>query len=173
MARDDDFLAAATAAAQALTTARNALQVAQAAATREFPAVPDLGPLIDGIASALQGLQLPVPAVTMQAAPAPNVVVEAAQITVQAPPAAVNNFAPNVFVDVPEQAAPVVNVAAPVVNIEPAQVTVEAPSVRVQIPDAPARMPWRMEVHRDSRTQMILYADIVPIFDDAATATTE
>lgn len=162
MARDDDFLAAATAAAQALTTARNALQVAQAAAAREFPQPPDLSPLIDGIVRAMQGLQLPAPGVTVQAGAAPNVTVEAAQITVQPAAPAVNNFAPNVVVDVQPADAPVINVEAPVVNIEPTQVNVAAPSVRVDVPPMPPRMPWRMDVHRDQRG-LISWAEIVPV----------
>ena len=164
MARDDDFLAAATAAAAALKTARDALQVAQTAAARQFPDPPDLAPLIDGIVRAMQGLQLPAPSVTVEAATAPSVVVEAAQITVRPAAPAVNNFAPNVIVDVPQPAAPVVNVEAPVVNIEPATVNVAAPSVRVDVlPAEPVpRMPWRMDVFRDSRG-LISYTQIVPI----------
>jgi hypothetical protein len=164
MARDADFIAAATAAAQALTTARNALQIAQAAATREF-AAPDLAPLIDGIVRAMQGLQLPAPDVTVQAGAAPLVTVEAAQITVQPAAPAVNNFAPNVVVDVQPADAPTINVEAPVVNIEPTVVNVAAPSVRVDVP-APVplpRLPWRMDVHRDPRTSLITWAEIVPV----------
>lgn len=165
MARDADFLAAAQTAALALTTARDALQAAQAAASRELPAPPDLTPLIDGIAQALRDLALPAPQVTVQAAAAPTVTVEAAQITVQPAAPAVNNFSPSVLVDVPAQPAPVVNVEAPVVNIEPPVVNVAAPSVRVDVPaqELPPRLPWRMEVKRDPRTQLIVSADILPL----------
>lgn len=42
---------------------------------------------------------------------------------------------------------------------------VAAPSVRVQVPEqTPApRLPWRMEVHRDQRTQLITWAEILPV----------
>jgi len=162
MAGDADFLAAAQAAAQALKTARDALQLAQSAAVREFPQPPDLSPLIDGIVQAMRDLQLPAPIVSIEAAAAPSVNIEGAQITVQPAAPAVNNFAPNVIVDVPELKMPVVNVEAPVVNIEPSVVNVAAPSVRVDIPPDPPARPWRMVVVRNSRTQLIESADIYP-----------
>ena len=165
MAGDADFLAAAQAAAQALKTARDALQLAQSAAVREFPQPPDLSPLIDGIVQAMRDLQLPAPIVSIEAAAAPSVNIEGAQITVQPAAPAVNNFSPNVIVDVPQPAAPIVNVEAPVVNIEPAVVNVAAPSVRVNVPEQvpQPRLPWRMNVRRDERTQLITYAEIVPM----------
>lgn len=167
MAREDDFLAAAQAAAQALKTAREALQLAQAAAVREFPSPPDFAPLIEGIVQAMRDLQIPAPSVNVEAqAASPTITVEAAQITVQPAAPAVNNFSPNVVVDVPQPAAPIVNVEAPVVNIEPTVVNVAAPSVRVQVPEPqppPPRVPYRMTVRRDERTQLIISADIVPV----------
>ena len=109
--------------------------------------------------------RFPVPAVTVEAGSAPQVTVEAAQITVQPAAPAVNNFAPNVIVDVPQPAAPIVNVEAPVVNIEPAVVNVAAPSVGVNVPEQvpQPRLPWRMTVRRDERTQLIMFAELVPM----------
>ena len=113
----------------------------------------------------MRDLQLPAPIVSIEAAAAPSVNIEGAQITVQPAAPAVNNFAPNVIVDVPQPAAPIVNVEAPVVNIEPAVVNVAAPSVRVNVPEQvpQPRLPWRMNVRRDERTQLITYAEIVPM----------
>lgn len=169
MARDEDFLAAAAAAAQALNTAREALHVAQAAASREFPSPPDMAPLIDGIVRAMRGLQLPAPMVSVEAAHAPHVTVEAPQVTVQAAPAPAINVEPHFVVEVPDQAPPAVNVAAPVVHVTPPVVHVAAPRVEVAAAPAPAPLPWRMDVHRDPRTQLIVSAEIVPVMEPPPT----
>ena len=170
MAAAEDQLLTSALAAKALATAQQALAAAQAAEARQAPEPLDVAALLTGFVQALARLKLPAPAVNVAAADAPQINVAAPEVNVAAPPAAEVRVFPTFNVDVPQQTPPQITVEGPTVNVEPTPVNVEAPRVTVNVPQQPAapRAPWRMTVTRDQRTQLILYADIVPIEAAAA-----
>lgn len=155
---DTDALLSAALAAKALTTAQQALMQAQQALARDMPQAVDIAALVRGVAQAIERIRPP-------AVEAPQITVEAPQITVAAPivhvaapPAPDVRVEPQFEVVLPPQEpqpAPIVNVAAP--------------SVRVDVPPAPerARLPWRIELHRNLQTGDITYADLVPLAQTA------
>lgn len=168
MAKEDDFLVTAALAGKALATAQQALAAAQQAAARGEPVPLDTAALVADIVRAMSRMKLPAAQVTVAAAEAPQVNVSPV-FNVEAAPPAVNNFAPQITVDVPEQAPPVVNVAGPVVTVDSPVVHVAAPSVAVNVPSpVPApRLPWQIVVNRDMRTNLITSADLVPLQEAA------
>lgn len=158
---ETDALLSAALAAKALTTAQLALAQAEQALARGAPQSVDVAALVLGVARAIERLQPPTVVAPEVRVDAPQISVAAPVVHVDAAPAPAVSVEPHFEVVLPPhepQPAPVVNVAAPVVNVA-------APAVQVDVPPAPerARLPWRIEVHRNLQTGDIAYADLVPL----------
>lgn len=162
----NDSLLGAALAAKALSTAQEALRLAQAAADRDAPVPLDVQALLSEMVRVIGSIALPAPSVSVAAAEAPQINVAAPVVDVRvdaAPPANVN-FAPQILVDSMERAAPVVNVGGAVVNVEPTPVTVEGARVIVQMQP---RKAWRVIlgplIAQPDGVMRRDYADIVPV----------